>query len=237
MASATLPAMLLAALGPRPLCVTPHPDDESYAFGGLATILANLGVPLPLLCMSAQAGSVRHAELVAAWATLGQGGADIIAPGWPDGALADHEAAMSAFVLAHVARFAASSIITLGPDGVYGHPDHLAVWRASRCAIVALPEVAHVHAAFPAAMTLFAPLRAWLERRAPRLLMPAEAPLPGLITATFALRPPVAAAKRAAIACHQSQLPRGDADRFFGPGVTRVLCQSETYAFPAPSTF
>ena len=131
-----------------------HPDDEAIFTGltihrltraGARVVLVTatkgeLGVPLRPLPRGKRIGDVRRAELEAAAARLGVarivdlGHRDSGMPGWPG---AGHRKALDradAELLAHrVARIAesegASALLHYDRNGIYGHPDHVAVHR------------------------------------------------------------------------------------------------------------
>ncbi len=135
--------MAAALSGRRLLACFPHPDDESYAAGGLLAWCAAHGGEARLLCATrGEAGfdrhrrlapglelaAVRSAELAAACAALGIGAplfADL-----PDGGLAtvDRTAALDSLAK-QIEAFAPHVVVSLGRDGAYGHRDHLA-WTA-----------------------------------------------------------------------------------------------------------
>ena len=126
---------LLTDLG-TVLMVWAHPDDETYLVGGLSAALTDTG--RRVVCVTATRGEaggtaeglaeIRTAELEAALDLLG-----VEEHHWldyADGACAsvdDDEAASRIRALVDDVR--PETVVTFGPDGFTGHPDHQAVSR------------------------------------------------------------------------------------------------------------
>jgi LmbE family N-acetylglucosaminyl deacetylase len=125
------------------LAVFAHPDDETFRCGGTLTLLAQRGTRVqvltatrgqagsrgdPPLCTPEELSAVRESELCCACAALG------IQPpiflDYQDGQLseADPERIVSE-ILAVIRDVRPQIILTYGPDGVSGHPDHIAIGR------------------------------------------------------------------------------------------------------------
>ena len=133
------------------LVVWAHPDDETYLVGGLSAALTDAGQRV--VCVTATRGEaggtdpdladIRTAELDTALATLG-----VREHHWldyPDGGCAsvDEEAA-AVRLRAIVDKIRPDTVITFGPDGYTGHPDHQAVSRWVDLAVT--PDVRLLHA-------------------------------------------------------------------------------------------
>jgi LmbE family N-acetylglucosaminyl deacetylase len=136
----------------RLLCVLAHPDDEALGCGGLLARAADAGVATYLLTATrgergwprdpaqhpgAEAlGRIRAAELHAAGAVLGL--REIRLLDYPDGGLANAPAdAVQAAIAAYIRRVRPDVVVTFGPDGATGHPDHIAISQFTTGAIVA----------------------------------------------------------------------------------------------------
>ncbi|HEX5171249.1 MAG TPA: PIG-L family deacetylase [Cyclobacteriaceae bacterium] len=135
----------------RLLFILAHPDDESLGFGGTIAKYAKEGAEVYLITATRGqrgrfgtqterpapeiVGSVREQELRAAASILGikevtvleymDGDVDKITPSEIIPSLA-----------AHIRRIKPQIILTFGPDGVYGHPDHIAISQFTSAAIV-----------------------------------------------------------------------------------------------------
>ena len=119
------------------LGVWAHPDDESYLAAGLMLRARSAGDPV--VSVSATLGDaglpdlprptvaeLRRAELDAALAVLDVGGLPSF--GYPDGRLAEVDARPAvARILALLRRHRPDTVVTFGPDGLTGHPDHVTV--------------------------------------------------------------------------------------------------------------
>jgi LmbE family N-acetylglucosaminyl deacetylase len=145
----------------RLLAVLAHPDDESLGFGGTLAKYADEGIEVSLVTATRgeagrffgalggsgdplEVGRVREAELRAAAAVLGVGEVSIL--GFPDGAL-DHvpSAIVIRSIASHIRRVRPDVIVTFGPEGGYGHPDHIAVSQfAASAAVCAADAGFHV---------------------------------------------------------------------------------------------
>lgn len=129
------------------LAVFAHPDDESLASGGLLAWCAARGARVSLLCLSrGEAGSggaatnlgeVRAAELSDAAAILGL--AEVALLHHPDGMLPWLEpGALERDIRGAIAAGRPDVVVTFGEDGLYWHPDHIAVHDATRAAVASL---------------------------------------------------------------------------------------------------
>ena len=136
----------VAAAPPRVslLAVFAHPDDESLACGGLLAWCAAIGVKASLLCLTrgeggpgAESGPAnRAAELDAAARILGL--ADVTLLEHPDGMLPWVDAGLvEADIAAALDRLRPDVVVTFGEDGLYWHPDHIAVHERTTAAVAA----------------------------------------------------------------------------------------------------
>jgi LmbE family N-acetylglucosaminyl deacetylase len=133
------------------MAVVAHPDDESLGMGGtMARYAGEEGVSTLLVTATRgergrnvasrasvpdELGALREAELVQASKVLGI--SEVRFLGYPDGALDQVNACEAAGAIAlHIRRFRPHVILTFGPDGAYGHPDHIAICQFTTAAIV-----------------------------------------------------------------------------------------------------
>jgi LmbE family N-acetylglucosaminyl deacetylase len=129
-----------------------HPDDETYLVGGLSAALTDAGQRV--VCVTATRGEaggdaadlaeIRTAELDVALAMLG-----VDEHRWldyPDGGCAVvDDVTAAARIRAVVDEVRPDTVVTFGPDGFTGHPDHQAVSRWVDLA-VASSDVRLLHA-------------------------------------------------------------------------------------------
>lgn len=203
-----------------------HPDDEAIFTGATIRRLADRGARVVLVTATAgemgtartpvdDVGAVRLAELERAAEHLGVarvvllGRRDSGLPGWPSTghprALLRADLAGLGRTLARLAeRERAEAVVTYDADGIYGHPDHVAVHllgrHAAELAGVTLYEttVDREHLHFAGAHVLDAAAAAVRGTRYGRVT--AE------ITTAVAATPAELAAKRRAMAAHASQI-------------------------------
>jgi LmbE family N-acetylglucosaminyl deacetylase len=143
----------------RLMAVLAHPDDESLGFGGTLARYAAHGVDTYLVTATrgesgrfrglgpadsqhpgqTELGKIREAELRAAVSTLGVRELSLL--GYHDGNLdrADPHEAIERIVR-HLRRVRPHVVVTFGPDGGYGHPDHIAVSQFTTAAIVSAAD-------------------------------------------------------------------------------------------------
>ena len=121
------------------LGVFAHPDDEAYSMAGLMARYTDEGIPVADLCFTRgevgliaegsgatreTLGEVREAELRAACAAVGV--TDVRIVGTPDGGTEANEEGVE--TIASVMReLQPRVIVTMEPQGVTRHPDHIAV--------------------------------------------------------------------------------------------------------------
>jgi LmbE family N-acetylglucosaminyl deacetylase len=138
------------------LAVLAHPDDESLGFGGTLAKYAAAGVRVHLVTATrgdrgryhgkpagdpAHPGPhllahIREGELRAAARTLGVHEVSVL--GYPDGGVDEVEPREAIDDIAgHIRRIRPQVVLTFGPDGAYGHPDHVAISQFTAAAIVA----------------------------------------------------------------------------------------------------
>lgn len=153
----------MADRAPRLLAILAHPDDESLGMGGMLAKYGSEGVETFLVTATrGDAGrfrgyaqddhrhpgrtalaNIREAELRNAAAVLGL----------REVAFLDHldqhldradPVEVVAEIAGHIRRIQPDVVVTFGPDGAYGHPDHIAISQFATAAVAAAG-----HHAFP----------------------------------------------------------------------------------------
>jgi len=140
---------------PRPLklmAVLAHPDDESLGIGGTLAKYAGEGVETYLVTATRGergrfgesgekpppdvVGRVREAELREAARVLGV--REVRFLDYYDGDLDQVNVSEAVARIAdHLRRVKPHVVITFGPEGAYGHPDHIAISQLATAAVVA----------------------------------------------------------------------------------------------------
>ena len=190
------------------LAVLAHPDDETFRCGGTLALLARKGVRVhlltatrgeagscgdPPLCAPAELPALREQELRCACAALGIELPRII--GYPDGRLAEVDAEeIVAAILATVTQVRPQVLLTFGPDGLSGHPDHVAV---GACAAEAFRRSGEIAALYTMALP---------QSIVSQMGMPAVCPVPDEAVTLLVDVSPVWEAKLAAMRCHATQV-------------------------------
>ena len=139
----------------RLMCVLAHPDDESLGTGGTLAKYAAAGIETYLVTATrgergwtgdpadnpglSALGHTREAELRAAAQALGIHELKFL--DYIDGDLdkADPADAIGQIV-GHLRRVRPQVVVTFGPDGAYGHPDHIAISQLTTAALVAAAD-------------------------------------------------------------------------------------------------
>ncbi len=163
---------------PRLLGVFAHPDDEIFCMGGTAAHhVARGGSAAVVSLTQGEAGQIRDAtvasrrtlaevrrrELAEAAAVLGI--AETRCLGWLDGTLADEPTGpMVDAVRSCIDELRPDAIVSFGPDGGYGHPDHvIASTVATEAAAASSTRPIVLQAVFPRSSRLLVRLLAdWL---------------------------------------------------------------------------
>jgi LmbE family N-acetylglucosaminyl deacetylase len=136
--------------GLRLMCVLAHPDDESLGFGGTLARYGAEGVQTLLVTATRgergwssaeprpapdEIGRIRAAELRAAAAALGLARVELL--DYRDGGLDRADAAEATAAIVRRIRAARPQVVaTFGPEGAYGHPDHVAISQLTTAAVV-----------------------------------------------------------------------------------------------------
>ncbi len=133
------------------MCVLAHPDDESLGNGGILAKYAAEGVETYLVTATRGErgwfgdeseypglevlGKIREAELLAAARMLGIRRVDFL--DYVDGDLDEAPPGEAiAKIVGYVRQVRPNVVITFGPDGAYGHPDHIAICQFTTAALV-----------------------------------------------------------------------------------------------------
>ncbi|HEY8170711.1 MAG TPA: PIG-L family deacetylase [Candidatus Limnocylindria bacterium] len=132
--------------------VLAHPDDESFACAGAFALAHEAGMTTRLLVATRgeagtpdgvpdpSVGGIREAELITAAKAIGLDEVSIL-DGYPDGGVADESfARLVSEITTWLADRRPQAVITFGPHGVTGHPDHVVVGSATRWAVEKLAE-------------------------------------------------------------------------------------------------
>jgi LmbE family N-acetylglucosaminyl deacetylase len=136
------------------LAVFAHPDDESLLAGGTLASYSAAGARVVLVCATRgergasssrhvltpkRLGAIRERELRAAGRVLGAVAVEGL--GFPDGGLAwvDRSAVVAELVKT-LRRWRPQVVLTFGPEGLYWHPDHVAVHELVGAALDVVAE-------------------------------------------------------------------------------------------------
>jgi len=143
------------------LYILAHPDDETFGHAGLISSMTSRGRRVGLVCATrgevgeisdpslgtpATLGAVRERELRRAMAILGVDPIRLL--GYRDSGMAGSETnddprcfiqadrdAVLADVVYHIRDLRPHAVVTFGPDGVYGHPDHIRIGEIATDAV------------------------------------------------------------------------------------------------------
>jgi LmbE family N-acetylglucosaminyl deacetylase len=133
------------------LCMFAHPDDESLGNGGILAKYAAEGIETSLIVATRGErgwwgneeeypgleafGKRREAEVRAAAKVLGLRQVEFL--DYVDGELDQADPAEAiARIVGHLRRVRPDVVVTFGPDGAYGHPDHIAICQFTTAALV-----------------------------------------------------------------------------------------------------
>jgi LmbE family N-acetylglucosaminyl deacetylase len=139
---------------PGLLVVMAHPDDESMGCAGLILRHSRAGVPVNLICATrGEAGwqgkprgakkedlaQIRTDELREAAAALAISGVELW--DYPDGGVdrIDRQEITNR-IWEQISRLRPKAVVGWGPDGVYGHPDHIAMGACTDSAVGSMTE-------------------------------------------------------------------------------------------------
>src|ERR1700674_3589823 len=139
----TLSVYLGALMENKPglLVVMAHPDDESMGCGGLILRHTRAGIPAHLICATRgeagrggkplgakkeDLGQIRTQELEEAGATLALSSVELW--DYPDGGVdrCDRQE-ITQRIWERITTLRPKAVVGWGPDGAYGHPDHIAM--------------------------------------------------------------------------------------------------------------
>jgi N-acetylglucosamine malate deacetylase 2 len=128
------------------LAVFAHPDDEAFRPGGTLALLSRCGVRVqvltatcggagscgrPPLCTPDKLPALRERELYCACDALGLKPPILL--DYPDGRLSEVDPeTILADILAVVQKVHPQVMLSFGPDGLSGHPDHIAIGQWAR---------------------------------------------------------------------------------------------------------
>ena len=136
------------------LVVMAHPDDESMGTGGLILRHTRAGIATHLICATyGEAGwmgkppgakkedlaEIRAKELEEAAAALALSGVELW--DYPDGGVPQSDQQqITQRIWEEISKLRPRVVVGWGPDGAYGHPDHIAMGACTDTAVAAMTE-------------------------------------------------------------------------------------------------
>ena len=191
--------------------VLAHPDDESFGCAGALALAHEAGATTRLLVVTrGEAGSPdgetdpalgdqREAELICAARVIGLDEVSLL-DGYADGRVADEPFdRLVDEIAAWLTDRRPQAVITFGPHGVTGHPDHIVVGNATRWAVERLADAGIAPNAVYVISPIFDPSGNRYD------LSPEEQAATHRIEVTH-----VAGRKAEALGCHASQADVGE---------------------------
>jgi LmbE family N-acetylglucosaminyl deacetylase len=139
----------------RLLAIFPHPDDETLAIGSTLARYSAEGVETHLICATRgergwsdsngpnpglqAVGQIREKELGGAADLIGLKEVHFL--DYIDGDLDQaHPQEIIARIANHIRWIRPQVVVTFPPDGIYGHPDHIAISQFTSAALVSAAE-------------------------------------------------------------------------------------------------
>jgi len=205
------------------LAVFAHPDDETFRSGGTLALLSERGVRVhiltatrgeagsrgePPLCLPEELAAWREKELACACRALGLQPPILL--DYQDGRLAevDQEEIVERIVR-YVRALRPQTMLSFGPDGLSGHPDHVAIGHLAAEAFRQAGEPSAYHEQLDQGLIPHAPTRLYQmavpRSLAERLGMKQVHPVPDEDVTLSVDVTPVWEKKMAAIRCHATQ--------------------------------
>src|SRR5437868_3983420 len=136
------------------LLVMAHPDDESMGSGGLVLRHTRAGIATHLICATygeqgwngkpkgarkEDLAEIRAKELEEAAAALALSGVELW--DYPDGGVSrSDQQEITQRVWDEISKLRPRVVVGWGPDGAYGHPDHIAMGACTDAAVAAMTE-------------------------------------------------------------------------------------------------
>ncbi len=139
----------------RLMCVLAHPDDESLGTGGILAKYAAEGIETYLVTATRgehgwfgdedaypgpeALGQIRESELRTAAKVLSL--QEVVLLGYTDGKLGEADSSeVISKIVTHLRHVRPQVVVTFDPNGVYGHPDHIAISQFTSAAVVAAAD-------------------------------------------------------------------------------------------------
>jgi LmbE family N-acetylglucosaminyl deacetylase len=133
------------------MCVLAHPDDESIALGGTLAKYSHEGIEISLVMATRgergwfsdwreypgekALGCVREQELLQASSILGVSHISFL--NYTDGDVDQaNEVEITAQIVRQLRLIRPHVVVTFGPEGLYGHPDHIAISQFTTSAVM-----------------------------------------------------------------------------------------------------
>jgi LmbE family N-acetylglucosaminyl deacetylase len=227
----------------RLLCVTAHPDDECFAFGGALALAVERGVEVSVLCLTdgqaatnrgsaasgAELGAMRRKEFVESCKLLGVAHYEVLH--YQDAQLEfANFSEVAGSLVERIRTWRPDVVLTFGGDGALNtHPDHSLVSFFTTAAFHWAGRTKRYPEQLARGLETYCPQRLYFQTTS--FLLPDRPPLlPAPYTVTLDIRS-VLQKKLAAFALHTSQAPLVEKTR----PVFEKFGQSEHYVLAAAS--
>jgi len=213
---------------PRILGVFAHPDDESFCAGGTFARYSAAGAEVMVVSATrGEAGQIRSPK-VATRRTLGVvreeelrlacqrlGVQHVKCMDYIDGTLKDvDQEVLTRRVTEIIRTFCPDIVITFGPDGGYGHPDHIAISAATTAACMGSGESSQFPEQIAAGLVAHRPTRLYHSYFPPKRQLLLEQLVQWLVKAEKGFHGTVDFAYALLLLCEEATLLRFSRDYF-----------------------
>ncbi len=229
------------------MAVFAHPDDESFGPSSTLAMYASRGVKTYLVCATRgekgkvggeeavmspeEVGKLREEELRCAAETMGLESFRLL--GYPDGGLEEVDFnELTGRIVAVIREFMPDVLITFGPEGITGHPDHKTVGRAAKEAFHAAGDPARFAETISEGLEPHAPAKLYFYVLPRSMVEALKLDFQGVDDSLVTTVIDVSGfeEKRAkAIRCHTTQLPAAHEKRDEEEGILREKYRKVNY--------